>query len=49
MYRAPLKVEAEVVNKSKNKIHETWSMPNSGALYSYSIKYNKKEICDWFL
>ena len=26
-------VEAEVVSKSKNKIHETWGPPISGALY----------------
>ena len=26
-------VEAEVVSKSKNKIHQTWGPPISGALY----------------
>ena len=26
-------VEAEVVSRSKNKIHETWGPPTGGALY----------------
>ena len=30
-------VEAEVVSESKNKIHQTWGPPISGALYLFSL------------
>ena len=31
-------VEAEVLSKSKNKIHQTWGPPISGALYNEAEK-----------
>ena len=33
-------VETEVVSKSKNKIHETWGPPISGALFSGALYEN---------
>ena len=40
-------VEAEVVSKSKNKIHETWAPPISGALYIYVCVELKKVEKYW--
>ena len=40
-------VEAEVVSKSKNKIHQTWGPPISRALYFSKLLRNEEAIGSW--